>query len=426
MTDLIVTGVATIALTSTTDLEFTTGNGYELEVERFTVPAGGFVSLPGIPVSGGSASFSELQVTGISTFSGIATFSANIYVNGDLVVEGNQVFGGISGENINVTGILTTRDLNVSAASTFAGIGTFQNDLYVADDLFVKRDLLVGGAATVGTLTATDARFQNVIVDGNLTGSADGSAIIIDGGSVITGIVTIGPASITLNGLPGQEKIEIGTGSGNAIAGLNTFTNDPSHVRVDEGRFNTFITVSGVSSTSTFKGNVEVEGNITVQGSQVFEGGAEAQDFNVLGITTTQNLRVNNESTFAGVGTFQDNLFVSEDLFVARNANIVGVITAQDLNSTSDRRVKENIEPIEDALNKVTQLNGITFNFINTGTKSAGVIAQEVEAVFPTMVKGEFPKSVNYNGLIGALIESVKELKEQNESLKERIEKLES
>ena len=86
----------------------------------------------------------------------------------------------------------------------------------------------------------------------------DGSAIIIDGNSVISGIVTIGPASITINGLPGQEQIEIGTGSGNIIAGLNTFTNDPSHVAVDEGRFNTFITVSGVSSTSTVEGNLTV------------------------------------------------------------------------------------------------------------------------------------------------------------------------
>ena len=42
------------------------------------------------------------------------------------------------------------------------------------------------------------------------------------------------------------------------------------------------------------------------------------------------------------------------------------------------------------------------------------------------MVKGDFPKSVNYNGLIGALIESVKELKDENVKLRERIEKLES
>ena len=366
-TSFLYAGVGTVGLLTANTLNFTTAVGDEITLNSLTVTDGGFVSLPGIPISGGRASFSQLEVTGISTFAGIATFSADIYVRGDLVVEGNQVFSGISGVNINVSGILTTNEF------VGTGIATFQSNLYVADDLFVKRNLLVGGAATVGTLTATDARFQNVIVDGNLTGSGDGSAIIIDGNSVISGIVTIGPASITLNGLPGQEKIEIGTGSGNVIAGFNTFTNDPSHVNVDEGRFNTFITVSGVTSTSTIAGNLNVNKHLEAQ-----------------------------------------------------TGNIVGILTVQDLNSTSDRRVKENIKPIDDALNRITQLNGITFDFINTGTKSAGVIAQEVEAVFPDMVKGDFPKSVNYNGLIGALIESVKELKEDNNQLRERIERLEN
>ena len=53
-----------------------------------------------------------------------------------------------------------------------------------------------------------------------------------------------------------------------------------------------------------------------------------------------------------------------------------------------------------------------------------GVIAQEVEQVFPELIAGEFPKSVNYNGLIGLLIESVKELKAQNEEMRAEISKL--
>ena len=366
-TNLIATGISTLNILGVSSIGFGTATGDELVTNSLTVPPGGFVQLPGIPVSGGRASFSELEVTGVSTFSGIATFSADIYVNGNLVVEGNQVFSGISGEDIDVTGILTTNQFRAT------GLSTFTSDLFVSDDLFVDRNLLVGGIATVGTLTATDARFQNVIVDGNLTGGADGNAIIIDGNSVISGIVTIGPASITLNGLPGQEQIEIGTGSGNIIAGLNTFTNDPSHVAVDEGRFNTFISVAGVTSTSSISGNLTVDKQLT-----------------------------------------------------AGNAEIVGIITASDINVTSDRRVKENIKPIENALESVCKLRGITFDFINTGNASAGVIAQDVEKVFPTMIKGDFPKSVNYNGLIGALIESVKELKQENDELRSRVGALEN
>ena len=49
---------------------------------------------------------------------------------------------------------------------------------------------------------------------------------------------------------------------------------------------------------------------------------------------------------------------------------------------------------------------------------SIGVIAQEVEKVFPSLVKTAENKSVNYNGLVGVLIEAIKELKKQIEELK--------
>ena len=51
-----------------------------------------------------------------------------------------------------------------------------------------------------------------------------------------------------------------------------------------------------------------------------------------------------------------------------------------------------------------------------------GVIAQEVESVFPELVADTNPKQVNYNGLIGVLIESVKALKADNEILRTMIE----
>ena len=73
----------------------------------------------------------------------------------------------------------------------------------------------------------------------------------------------------------------------------------------------------------------------------------------------------------------------------------------------------------------MAKLNGVKYTFINSGKPSVGVIAQEVEKVFPELIAGSFPKSVNYNGLTGLLIEAVKELKEQNEELKRRLDKLE-
>ena len=87
--------------------------------------------------------------------------------------------------------------------------------------------------------------------------------------------------------------------------------------------------------------------------------------------------------------------------------------------------IKENIQNIEDSVNKVQQLNGVSFKWKKNDEYTYGVIAQEVEKVLPYAVKseGEF-KAVTYNALIGLLIEAVKEQQEQIEELKSIINTL--
>lgn len=111
----------------------------------------------------------------------------------------------------------------------------------------------------------------------------------------------------------------------------------------------------------------------------------------------------------------------------------------------SDERLKENIEPISDALGKVMSLRGVTYNpnklaesfgFINKN-RQVGVIAQDVEAVLPEAVKpapfdniqiqegieisksGENYKTVQYEKLVPLLIEAIKELNSEIQQLKE-------
>ena len=70
---------------------------------------------------------------------------------------------------------------------------------------------------------------------------------------------------------------------------------------------------------------------------------------------------------------------------------------------------KENKQ--NNVLDKIQQITGYTYKFKDTGHDSIGVTAQDVEKVFPELVHGEEgTKSLQYSGLIGALIESVKEL----------------
>jgi hypothetical protein len=110
------------------------------------------------------------------------------------------------------------------------------------------------------------------------------------------------------------------------------------------------------------------------------------------------------------------------------NADIIGYST-----TPSDERLKENIRPVNNALDKVSQLKGVTFNWERNGEASAGVIAQDLEKVLPSAVKekqfalhneGEIYKTVEYSQITALLIESIKELKEQNNQLRADIEEL--
>jgi hypothetical protein len=98
----------------------------------------------------------------------------------------------------------------------------------------------------------------------------------------------------------------------------------------------------------------------------------------------------------------------------------------------SDERLKENIEVVDDALEKVEQLNGCTFTYKEDGRKSAGVIAQDVQKVLPCAVQsldlpyqGEEDEdylTVNYDSLNALLIESIKELSSKVKELEKKLE----
>ena len=98
-------------------------------------------------------------------------------------------------------------------------------------------------------------------------------------------------------------------------------------------------------------------------------------------------------------------------------------VSAPYFEATSDIKLKTDIKKIVSPLEMISNLNGYTFNWKDSGKASAGVIAQEVEKVLPSAVSEneEGSKSVNYNELIGVLIEAVKEQQVQINSLKKMV-----
>ena len=107
--------------------------------------------------------------------------------------------------------------------------------------------------------------------------------------------------------------------------------------------------------------------------------------------------------------------------------------------TVSDKRLKDNVETIDNALSKVMKLRGVEFDWIGASRKGQhdiGLIAQEVEEVIPEIVRekefkvGEFTdnkqifKTIDYEKIVAVLVESTKEQQKQIEDLKKEIKEL--
>jgi hypothetical protein len=145
--------------------------------------------------------------------------------------------------------------------------------------------------------------------------------------------------------------------------------------------------------------------------------------FQATGATT--NYGIYAQATGPGyAGLFSGDVSVSGDVYCVA------------LHESSDERLKTNVKEINGALKKVEQLRGVTFEWnesskdvagIEPGKKQLGVIAQDVEKVLPELVSTDDDgyKSVDYSKLTAVLIQAVKELHSENESLKKRLYALE-
>ena len=102
-----------------------------------------------------------------------------------------------------------------------------------------------------------------------------------------------------------------------------------------------------------------------------------------------------------------------------------------DVFAGSDLRIKENVNPLENALTKVLTLDGVSFNWSKTDApkgKQIGLVAQQVAAEMPELVKRDENTgvlAVNYTKLMPYLVESIKELKSIIDAQDQKISNLE-
>ena len=97
------------------------------------------------------------------------------------------------------------------------------------------------------------------------------------------------------------------------------------------------------------------------------------------------------------------------------NLWVRGDITATSLVAPSDRRLKKNIRPLENSLEKILKLRGVSFNWKQSGKKDIGLIAQEVETVYPELVSVNTlgQRAISYYGLLAPITETIREIYEK-------------
>ena len=316
----------------------------------------------------------------------LETTTSGVSVTGNIVASGNVTVGGtliyedvinvdsigiatarsglrITGGGLDVVGVSTFNDgidvighaevdqLRASGVSTFVGIVTSQNDVFVGNNLSVAGDARVVGVLTVGSSSIT----------------LDGSTNTINVGSGVTvHTTTVAVNQLEVSGL--STFVGVGTFQSDLFVGNTLYT--PSLI----------VNGSSIGDDLTTR-NISASGIVTVTGDTVING-----DLDVDGHTELDNLNVSGVSTFVGVTTTQSDAFIGNNLSVAGDARVVGVLTVGSSSLTFDGDS-----------NTISVGSGVT---IHTTTTSVNQLEVSGIATFNNSIEAN--GNINLSGVITA------------------------
>ena len=416
---------------------------------------------------GGTSSFggamtlnNNLEITGTSSFGDDMSINSNVIQTGESFIMNDGTNDKISlthNGNSSFSGTMTAGDINSTSgtvdiyhASAKLRVGTSTG----AFNAIINQD---GTSSFNGAMKINDTLTvaQRATLNNGLSVSADATSsfagpIDFKNTSSFDGVVTLNNDVEQKGGIFSMfdddttKKVEFtrsGNGSflGTLEASAINCTGSSGHVDIyhatdaslrvgiDLGNLNATINQSGNGS---FAGTMDIGGTSTTGGPILSVNGDTTWNYNknekcklTVGagdgdseLLIRGNLLIkNDETTNAGITSDGQGTFVGITCptFIG-DANFgSGEITASDFIITSDERLKSDINKIPKALDKVKELSGYTYT-INE-KESAGVIAQELLKVLPESVttKDDGYYAVSYHGLVGLLIEAVKELSEK-------------
>ena len=444
----------------------------------------------GVRISSGGL----VVTSGVSTFTDAITANGNINANGNIVGDSATNISGINNVSAstltgtlqtaaqpNVTSLGTITNLVASSAkvsdltsgrvvyvgtagelqdiSTFTFNGSTVTAPAFAGDGSALTGITAGGVGAIGGLTVKD--------EGVVVGTAGSISTLDFLGATVSVIANTGAAGIATVTIATEQKQDIQTLN---VSGVSTFAgntnitgdivSDLTILSTDAGSsagpiINLYrnsatpadadylgqIKFQGESDTGVQRNYAKITGKI-LDASNTDEDGILEFAFlkggsnNISGRFRSDSLQLLNGTslTVAGTAEIDGNITANGDIIGDGATNISGMnnVTATNFNSTSDARLKTNVQTITSPLEKLNQIDGVSFDWVtdlnpyDDESSSMGVIADTVQKVLPVLVSEHATgyKTVNYNGLIGLLIEAVKEQQVQITELKSKLDSL--
>ena len=377
-------------------------------------------STTSITLSGADATLAgTLAVTGATTLNGAVTVSGsnNVTVNaGDVTLSsGDLIVGGA----ITSTGAIAANGgVNGNVTGTVSSISNHDTG-----DLSEGSNLYHTTARARGAISVTDA-------------GGDGSLSYNSTSGVIT---YTGPSAA-------QVRAHFSAGGGIGISNGSISHSDTSSQASVNGSGRTYIQditldtyghVTGLSTATETVVNTNTTysagGGLSLSGTTFSHTDTSSQgSVNNSSGTVIQDITLDGYGHITGLASVNlDGRYYTESESDSRFAYKAGSgsqnFSANNLYATaffysSDERLKENILPVTNSLDVIGQLQGVSFDWSETGNHDIGVIAQEVAAIIPEAVvaKDDGFLSVNATPIIAHLIEAVKELKAEVDRLNDK------
>jgi hypothetical protein len=376
-----------------------------------------------------NASLQNSTISGKSLGTNLSNLTAGSYLTSGGTYNGStaRTFA-VDATNANTANKVVARDSNGDfssryiTATQFIRSGGTSSQFLKADGSVDSNSYITSSSIGNGTLsfsagvgvtfslspsfTANQSGNKDITVSTNAVSSNTVNTLVLRNSS---GGFSAGPISAT-----NVTSVGVVTASSFVVSGVSSVGFLRSNGSIDTS---TYLTTAGIGD-----GTLILSANglgLSISNSPQFTANQSSNKT----ITITSNatsLNATNTIVFRDInGNFAAGVITATNL---NCTNITATtVTATNVNSTSDASLKTDVIKIENALEKIEEIDGVEFKWKNNHQKSMGVIAQDIEKILPDLVyEMDSKKSVNYNGLIALLIESVKELKKEIDELKNK------